>query len=668
MGCGPVNKKIQRLVEPGIRLFLAFLVIFSGVTFFFNLKLAAAESIVTMLLIVYSVIDARKKRRELVEYIESVTYNVESAKKDTLLNFPLPMVVFRLDDKQIIWGNQVFFKICGKDKPSFEARMTDLVPDFSAKWLTEGKNRCPGLITVGERKYQIHGNIVRSADDKSGRDFMGITYWVDVTEYDEIRIEYWKSRPVASIIVVDNYEEMVKNLSDRKKTDLRGMVEDKIVQWTEGKDGFIQRIDRDRYVFIFEERYIQELIEDKFSIIDSVHEIVSPNGIHATISIGIGRDGGNYSENFQFASLAAEMALSRGGDQTVIKNRFNFEFFGGRGTEVETRTKVRSRVIANAFGELMNGTSRVFIMGHKYADLDTVGAAVGVCCMARKKGIEARIVIDMQNNASHALIQRLQAEKEYADVFIAPSEAMLLADSHALLVVVDTNRPEQVEDEDLLMACNRVALIDHHRRTSSYIQDAALAFNEPYASSACELVTEMMQELVGQADILRCEAEAILSGIVMDTKNFTIRTGERTFDAAAFLRRAGADTVEVKRLLQNDYSNTIARYTILQNAKIYRDSIAVAVMDQPQDRVVAAQAADELLNISGVEGSIVMYATEDGGAIISARSIGNLNVQVLLEKLGGGGNKSAAGAQLKDISLRDAVNSLFRAIDEYMND
>jgi len=659
---------MQRLVEPGIRLFLVFLVLFSAVTYFFSLKLAAAESVVTVLLIVYYVIDARKKRRELVEYIESVTYNVESAKKDTLLNFPLPMVVFRLDGNQIIWGNQVFFNICGRERPSFEARMTDLVPEFSGKWLTEGKNRCPGLITVGDRKYQIHGNIVRSAEDEDARDFLGITYWVDVTEYDAVRAEYWNSRPVVALIILDNYDELVRNQTDRMKTDLRGMVEDKLMQWSEGKDGFIRRFDRDRYVFIFEERYLQEIIDSKFPIVEEVHQIVSPNGVHATISLGIGRDGKGYQENFQFASLACEMALSRGGDQTVIKNRFNFEFFGGRGTEVETRTKVRSRVVANAFGELLGSVSKVYIMGHKYADMDSVGGAVGLCCIARKKGVEARIVIDLENNASRVLIDRLRKEKEYADAFISPSEAILHADSRTLLVVVDTNRPEQVENEDLLLACNRVALIDHHRRASSYIQNAALTFHEPYASSVCELVTEMLQELVQQSDILRCEAEAVLSGIVMDTKNFTIRTGERTFDAAAFLRRAGADTAEVKRLLQNDYGDTIARYRILQTAKLYRDSLAIAVMEEPQDRVVAAQAADELLSISGVEGSIVMYPTADGGAIISARSIGSLNVQVLLEKLGGGGNKSAAGAQLKDISIRDAVNKLFRAIDEYLDE
>ena len=362
------------------------------------------------------------------------------------------------------------------------------------------------------------------------------------------------------------------------------------------------------------------------------------------------------------------MALSRGGDQTVIKNRFNFEFFGGRGAEIETRTKVKSRVMANALSELFRTSVQIMIMGHKFGDMDCVGAAAGICCIARKMGCRAHIVIDEKHNGAESLIKKLKSAEEYADTFISPQEAIMRADRGTLLVVVDTNRPEQVEDLSLLMACNRVAVIDHHRRAASYIQNAALTFLEPYASSVCELVCELVQELVEQSDILKIEADALLSGIVMDTKNFTMRTGERTFDAAAFLNRAGADTIAVKKILQNDMDDTVARYKILQKVKRYRESIAVAVIEEPQDRIVAAQAADEMLNITGIQASIVIYPTENGGVIISARSIGDVNVQLLLEELGGGGNKSAAGAQIEKISLRDAVNKLFAAIDDYFED
>ena len=665
-----MNKKIQRLVEPNIRLYLFFMVAFAAASLFFGqYLLAAIEGGVILLLVICSLFVSRRKRRELMEYIESVTYDADTAKNNTLLNFPLPMAVFSLNDSRVIWANQIFFNMCGVSGSRFEARLDELVPSFSGKWLLEGKTQYPGLLAMGDRKYQIHGNIIRPADAEGdqGHGFMGIAYWVDVTEYDDIRIKYEDSRPVIATIVIDNYDELVKNHPDRIKNDLRDAVEDSISQWCDGKDGFLRRYDRDRYVFIFEERWLESMKAEKFALLNQVHSVVSPSGIHATISIGVGHDGSGFGEDYQFSSLAAEMALSRGGDQAVIKNRFNFEFFGGRGNEVETRTKVKSRVMANALAELIADSSRVFVMGHKFADLDAVGSAVAVCCIARKKGRLCRIVIDPVKNSSHLLIERMKNEPEYRNAFITPQDAMLQADGRSLLVVVDTNRPEQVEDQNLLDACNRVAVIDHHRRAASYIQNADLMFHEPYASSVCELMSEVLQETVETEDILRSEAEAMLAGIVLDTKNFTIRTGERTFDAAAFLRRAGADTTEVKKLLQNDMEHTVARYKILQSAQLYRGNIAVAVPQTPQDRVVVAQAADELLNISGVEVSFVVTPTDDGGANISARSIGDMNALMIMEKLGGGGNRSAAAAQLKDTSLRDAVNSLFAAIDDYLD-
>ena len=668
-----MNKKIQRLVEPDIRLYLFFLVAFAAASLFARQYiLAAIEGGIILLLIIMSLFSARRKRRDLVEYIESVTYDADTAKNNTLLNFPLPMAVFSLNDSRVVWANQNFFDMCGVSGSRFEARLNELVPDFNGKWLLEGKTQHPGLLEIGGLKYQIHGNIIRSSgdgdDNKREHGYMGIAYWVDVTDYDEVRIKYEQSRPVIATVVIDNYDEMVRNQPDRVKNELRDMVEDRIMQWCDGKDAFFRRYDRDRYIFIFEEHWLQAMKDEKFTLLEQVHEVVSPSGIHATVSLGLGYDGSGFGENYQFSTLATEMALSRGGDQAVVKNRFNFEFFGGRGNEVETRTKVKSRVMANALAELIADSSRVFVMGHKYSDLDCVGGAAAVCCIARKKGKHCRIVLDKNNTASGLLIDRLEREPEYKNVFISPQEAMLQADNRTLLVVVDTNRPAQVEDRSLLETCNRVAVIDHHRRAATYIQNADLAFHEPFASSVCELMSEVLQELVDTDDILRCEAEAMLSGIVMDTKNFTIRTGERTFDAAAFLRRAGADTTEVKRLLQNDMEDTVARYKILQGTQLYRGNIAVAVPEEPQDRVVVAQAADELLNISGIEVSFVVCPNSEGGVNISARSIGEINAQMIMEKLGGGGNRSAAAVQIDDIPIRDAVNRLFEAIDEYLDD
>lgn len=661
-----MNKNLKSLAEPNTRMYLCFMLLFALASAIFKMyELAITEAGIILMLVVYSIIMRRRRQKQLAAYIESVTYDTETAKNNTLMNFPLPIAVFRLEDSHIVWGNEMFFSMCGNTGARLDARVADLVPEFSGKWLMEGKSQYPGLLEIGGRRYRVHGNIVRSEKGNENSAFMGITYWVDVTEYDDIRIEYECSRPVAGIVVIDNLDELNKNQPDRIRNDIREGIDDRLNQWAEENRAIIRRIERDRYIVVMEKRYADALREDKFSITEKIHEVTSANGVNASISIGLGVDALTFTEAIQFASVAAELALSRGGDQTVVKNRLSFEFYGGRGFEIEKRTKVRSRVMATTFAELMHDASRVLVMGHRYADLDSVGAAVGVCCLARKLGIKYNIVIDLKNNASGSLIERVRAADEYKDCFISPQEAMLRADGRTLLVVVDTNRPEQVEDADLLTACNRVAVIDHHRVAATYIQNAAMGYIEPYASSVCELITEILQELCEQSDILRCEAEAILTGIVLDTKSFTIRTGERTFDAAAYLRRVGADTTDVKKLLQSDMDATISRYRILQNAKLYR-SVAIAAPTEPQNRIVAAQAADELLNISGVSASIVIAPDGKGSAFASARSIGELNVQIIMEKLGGGGNRSAAAVQFKDTDIKTAVDRVYKAIDEYL--
>lgn len=660
------NKNLQRLAEPGVRMHLFFLVAFAVATLLFKMYyLAAAEGAVIIFLIIYSLLSRRRKEKQLAAYIESVTYDTENAKNNTLMNFPLPIAVFRLDDSRIIWGNDQFFAMCGATGTRLDASIADMVPQFSGKWLLEGKSQYPALLQVGGRKYQLHGNVIRS--EKPGDDgaVTGITYWVDVTEYDDVRVEYERSRPVPGIVVIDNLDELTRNQPDRVKNDLRDAVEDRLRQWCDGYNGILRRYDRDRYLVIFEKRDVDKMKQDKFRITEDMHQVENTNGIDASISIGLGEDAESLGEGLQFADMGIELALSRGGDQTVVKNRLSFEFYGGRGFEVEKRTKVKSRVMANTLAELVRDSSRVIVMGHRFADLDSVGAAVGVCCLARKCGVKVNVAIDLNNNAARLLLERMRREPEYKDVFISPAEAIARADGHALLVVVDTNRPEQIENSELLSGCNRVAVIDHHRVAATYIHNAALGFIEPYASSTCELITEILQEVAEQTDILRCEAEAMLAGIVLDTKSFSIRTGERTFDAAAYLRRCGADTAEVKKLFQTDMQDTVARYKIMQSAALYKN-IAIAAPEEPQDRIVAAQAADELLNISGVDASVVAAPDGRGGVFASARSIGELNVQIIMEKLGGGGNRSAAAVQFMDMKLPDAVKKIYAAIDEYI--
>ena len=661
-----MNKNLKRLAEPGARLYLIFLVIFAAAALFFKMyELAAAEAAVILLLLIYSFFSRKRREKQLAAYIESVTYDTENAKNNTLMNFPLPISVFRLDDSRIIWGNEMFFSMCGATGARLDARIADMVPQFTGKWLLEGKTQYPTLLEIGGRKYMVHGNIIRPENGAVENAVMGITYWVDVTEYDNIRVKYEETRPVAGIVVIDNLDELYKNQPDRIKNDIRDAVEDRLHQWCEEYGGILRRYDRDRYLVIFEKQDIEHMKLDKFRITEEMHQVESPNGVDATVSIGFGVDGANLGETLQFADIGIELAISRGGDQTVIKDRLSFEFFGGRGFEVDKRTKVKSRVVANTLAELMRDSSKVFVMGHRFADLDSVGAAVGVCCIARKCGVKADIVIDINKNASHALIDMMRSEPEYRDCFISPQDALLRSDGRTLLVIVDTNRPEQVENAELLSVCSKVAVIDHHRVAATYIQNAALGFTDLSASSACELVVELMEELVEQSDILKCEADAILSGIVLDTKSFTIRTGDRTFDAAAYLRRAGADTSEVKKLLQTGMEDTIARYKIMQSAELYR-KIAIAAPTEPQDRIVVAQAADELLNISGVDASVVVAPDGKGGIMASARSIGELNVQLIMEKLGGGGNRSAAAVQFKDKTLPEAVHAVYAAIDDYL--
>ena len=659
-----MNNTIRKLTEPG-KLPLILLILFSAASLFFRqYELAAAEGAAAVILIAVTYINRRRREKELSDYIESVAYAAESAKSSTLMNFPLPIAVFCLDDSRIVWGNEMFFRMCGEPGTRLNANLAELVPQFSGTWLLEGKTRYPTLLEIGGVKYQLHGNIIRPEAEADSSAFMGITYWIDVTEYDNVRIEFENTRPVAGIVIIDNLDELIKNQPERIKNDIRDAVEDKLSQWCAGFGGIIRRYDRDRYLLLMERQHMERLKADSFRITEEMHEVLSPSGISASISIGLGTDSESFAEALQFADTAGELALSRGGDQTVIKNRMSFEFFGGRGIEVEKRTRVKSRVMANAFSSLVRESSKVLVMGHRFGDLDSFGAAVGVCSFARQLGVKAQIVADINRSAAKQLADMVRRDSEYKDVFTGISDVVLKTDARTLLVIVDTSRPEQVEFPELLRSCDRVVVIDHHRVGATYIQDPALGFIEPYASSACELVTELLQELPESNDILRCEAEALLAGIVLDTKSFSLRTGERTFDAAAYLRRMGADTASVKRLFQSDMEKTVAKYKILQEVTLHHN-VAVAAPEEPQDRIVAAQAADELLNISGVDASVVVAPDGNGGVFASARSIGDLNVQLIMEKLGGGGNRSAAACQFSGDDLPAAVSKVYAAIDEY---
>jgi len=659
------QRKITQLLQPGFQLYFVCLILFTVVSAFFSLPVAAAEAVCVILLAFYNRENGRRRRKEVNKYIESIAGNMEEASKDTMVNAPLPMVIFRPESDDIIWTNDRFLQLAEDREHLFDVKLSSVIPNFDTRWLMEGKSECPQEVQFGARKFMVFGNLVRTGGRGGG--FLAITYWVDVTELSTIRDQYRSSRPVAAVIMLGNYDDLMKNLAENERSTILSEIDNRLNKWVEGTGSILRRYQRERYLMLFEEQYLQQFIEKKFDILDEIHQVGNPSGMNASLSIGVGKDGESFQELLQFANLSIEMALSRGGDQAVIRNKFTFEFYGGRSTEMEKRTKVKSRVMANALSALIADSSQVFIMGHKFPDMDATGAAVGVCVAARKKGVPAYIIKENSANPSRPIIDKLMQTPEYHTCFISAQEALLIADSRSLVVVVDTNRPEQVQAPEVLESCNRVAVIDHHRRAATYIEGAALNYHEPYASSASELVTELLQYIVEPADLMRVEAEALLAGIVLDTKNFTMRTGGRTFEAAAFLRRSGADTGDVKRLFQNDLDETIAKYGIIRNAKLYYGHIAVAAVDHTVGRVTAAQAADELLNIIGIHTSFVLFPDGDR-VIISARSMGETNVQVILEKLGGGGNAATAGAQVPDKTLEEVTLELVRAIDQYVEE
>ena len=657
-----MNRKLARLLQPSFQLYFVCLVLFALISAFFSIPLAVVELAVVLALSIYSRQHSNRCRREIARYLENVTGTVDTATKDTMANSPLPMIIFRPESDDIIWTNDRFLQLTGEREHLFDAKLSALIPGFDSRWLMEGKTECPTEVEYGSRRFLVFGHLVRTGGRSGG--FLATTYWVDVTEFSLIRERYQATRPVAAVLLLDNYDELMKNLTENQRSALVSEIDSRLDEWVAESGGMLRRYQRERYLFIFDEQYLAKFIENKFDILDTIHQVVNPSGINATLSIGVGKDGETYRELFQFANLSIDMALSRGGDQAVIRNKFTFEFYGGRSKETEKRTKVKSRVMANALSALVSDSSQVFIMGHRSPDNDCIGAAAGVCALCRKNGVPVHIIKEAAPPPAQELIDRLSPLPEYQDCFLTAQEALLIADSRSLTVVVDTNRPDQVQAAELLESCNRVAVIDHHRRAATYIEGAALNYHEPYASSASEMVTELLQYIVEPNQILRSEAEALLAGIVLDTKNFTMRTGGRTFEAAAFLRRSGADTAEVKKLYQNGLADTVAKYALIQNAQLYRDHIALAVSPQPVNRIIAAQAADELLNIMGIDTSFVV--APDGDKVnLSARSMGDTNVQVILEKLGGGGNAAAAGGQVSGQSVDEVAQALKEAIDQY---
>ncbi len=655
-----MDKKLGRLLHPSMGAYFVLMTLFVAAAVLMRYYLLAAAELVATLLILLLYILSRKQRRKQLQAFVQKNLNEQGITKGE--KTPFPMVVLRLADSGIVYVNDAFVHLTNYQDSMVEKGIEQVIPGFSLEWLISGKQEYPYDVTMEKRRYRVYGSQIR-ADDPNGT-WLGVLYFTDLTELYQVRDEYIRSRPVVSIILVDNYEELTKNLTEGAISALNARINDCINQWCEGYHGLLRRLEKNRFLLVFEQRDLKPAKEGKFSLLEDIHEITSPSGVAASISFGLGVGGDSFEESYEFAALAIEMALSRGGDQAVVKDRLNFNFYGGRTKETEHRSKVRSRVTANSLMELIGQSSDVFIMGHKNADLDAVGAAMGIACLCRKKNKPFHIVLDLQNNMAGRLIEEIRQDPNYADAFISGQEALLIADNRSTLVVVDTNRPDQVEFLNLLEAVPRVCVVDHHRRAADYIKPVVVNLHEPFASSASELVTELLQYAVEKKDVLPIEAKSLMAGIFLDTKSFNVRTGERTFEAAAFLRQLGADTVEAKKLMQNDFQDTMSKYQIIKSARLYRQELAIAALNTATSRMLAAQAADELLNISGITASFVLYPDGER-VIISARSIGDANVQVILEPLGGGGNAATAGAQVPDSTVKEVLDRLVAAIDKF---
>ena len=652
-----MHKKLSRLVEPNLQPHFLCLILFVLATIPVQPWLAAVEAAVLVGMYLLHRRQNRRRRRSLMRYLDSLG-GMDSASKNSLLNTPLPVVVFHAETGEIIWANDAFAELAGVQEDLMSLRMEQLAPGLDCRrLLSDGHSG--EMAELGGAMCRVYAAASR------GDGGLTITaYFVDVTDREQLAAAYAASRPVVAILLVDNYEDLLRAGGDAAKSAVLAQVDERLNAWVTDTGALLRRYNRDRYLLVCDEACFQQMTADKFSILESIHQVVSVDGVNAALSIGAGRECESYDEAIRWAEKSLEMALSRGGDQAVVRDSLDFQFYGGRAKSAEKRTKVKSRVMAKALGDLIADAGQVYVMGHEYADMDAVGAAAGICCIARKRGKKAQIVIDLEGNNARPMVRKLQSLPDYEEVFISGPDAFIHAQPGALLVVVDTSRPDMVESRQLLESCNRVAVIDHHRRAATYIENAALNFHEPYASSASELVAELLQYLVEPSDLLQEEAGAMLAGIVLDTKNFTLRTGGRTFEAAAYLRRAGADTTEVRRYFQSDLDSMVQRYDIIRTAQMVHGDIAVAVAEKEVSRVTAAKAADDLLTLEGIQASIVLYRQGDGVSM-SGRSLGEVNVQLLLEKLGGGGNATAAGGHVPSCGLESVRTRLMAAIEDY---
>ncbi|MCT4605822.1 MAG: DHH family phosphoesterase [Marinisporobacter sp.] len=658
------NRRFTKLLIPDTKIHLWMMTLFVGIIAYYNI-IIGSMAILMLIYFVYYNWKAQNNREEMwTAYIENLSSNIDSVTRYAVLDMPIPLSVIEFDGS-ISWYNATFSEMIDT-KDLLEKNIEDLITGFKVSNILQNQEDMVVEVTIEDRHYKVLYNIVKTStnDEK----YMIMLYWIDITNFQNLKVKYNEEKAVTILVEVDNYDDVLKKTEEGHRPLVIAEIDRRIGLWGSRMNAAIQKYQKDKYMIFIENQYLEMLEAKKFTILDEIREIQVGNQIPITLSIGVGVNGKNPAQLEEYARAAMDLALGRGGDQAVVKKIKSLDFYGGKTKAVEKRTKVKARVVAHALRQLMDQSKEVVIMGHKFPDMDSLGAALGVYRAAINREKEAYIVLDGVNEAIKNLYDSIKEYESYQ--FITSEELLNGMSKDTLVVVVDTHRPNFTQCPKVLDLVDRIVLIDHHRRGAEFIDKAVLTYLEPYASSTCELVAEILQYMDDKINIEKIEAEALLAGITVDTKNFSFKTGVRTFEAASWLRRAGADTTNVRQLFQDDLDTFVAIAEVVKNAKSIGNNIALSVCskDMENTSLVAAQAADELLNIRGITASFVLGIRNEGEIIISGRSLGDINVQVILEKLGGGGHLTVAGAQIRDKKIEEVKVMLEKAIEEYFEE
>jgi len=630
--------------------------------------LALLLTIALAYLIYQYIITLRDKEREWTKYIEGLSEEFDSATKHAVFNMPFPLVMLEMDGT-ISWYN-TRFKDMMEDEDILNENIEDLLPKIKIEDILKNTKKEPLNIEYNNKYYEVHYNIVDGKKSISTKGNVIMLYWVNKTEQALLYNKYRGEKMAVCLAYIDNYDEVKSTTPEINRPLVLAEIDKTINAYATMNNGLVRKYENDKYILIFENKNLQQIQSRKFDLLDQIREIDEGNTISITLSMGVGVNGKNPNENYEYARSAIDIALGRGGDQAVVKENNNLSFYGGKTKAIEKRNKVRSRVISHALMQLIDQSDQVFVMGHKNPDMDSFGASIGIIRTVKNRNKKAYFVLGGTNPSIKNIYDRMQEEQpEYLDLVLEPEEAINMVDRSSLLVVVDNHKPSFTEVPELLNLTDKVVLIDHHRRGAEFIKDTVLTYLEPYASSTCELVTEILYYMSDKMEMTKFEADALLAGITVDTKNFTFQTGVRTFEAASILKRAGADTTSVRQLFRDDFDTFLHKAEVVKNSKIVFEKVAIGKLERDMEDsiLIAAQSANDLLNINGVEATFVL--TLWGGKVhISGRSLGNISVQLILEKLGGGGHLTSAGTQIEGRTLEQVEDMLVEAIDEYLKE